>query len=443
MMATYYSRLTQIFAFSDESSLYCAYAWYKLYNLAITYNKKLTEVDVQMLSTSVLLAALGICPYSRENALHREVRSEALAERQRRMSNILRFGLESKSETAEVYSREALLKELSSETFLSKVPDQVQGLYHLLEHEFNPLGMCRAVDKLTEQLSEISRSTSSAFPDISVDLSRHTPALKFVAVLRMLQQLAQVYSNMKTSNLVQLVPCMTFGEIESIIVNAVKSRHIKVRRFCTQQKVIRREPSVLQIRINHKDGSLHFGDDNLDSENFTQRLSQLAERFGTAQMMIHEPSRNTKLLSVLSEAREKMHEEHEIALARKQLIEQRKEEQEQFLLEKERAEERKRREQTQQAQAAEALRRQQEAEKREQERIQREQEEREIEEAKAMLEKGNKKLKPGQKLDKQKIMQVGIIFHHIRLMMLLISISLKLNASWDDHFLPEATLRLF
>lgn len=227
-MATYYSRLTQIFAFSDESSLYCAYAWYKLYKLAITYNKKLTEVDVQMLSTSVLLAALGICPYNRENALHREVRSEAVAERLRRMSNILRFGLESKTETAEVYSREALLKELSSDAFLSNVPEQVQALYHLLEHDFNPLGMCKTVDALTEQLSQISRSTSSACPDISVDLSRHAPSLKLVAVLKMLQQLSQVYSNMKTSFLTELVPAMSFGEIESIIVNSVKNRFIKV-----------------------------------------------------------------------------------------------------------------------------------------------------------------------------------------------------------------------
>lgn len=228
MLATYYSHLTQIFAFSDESSLYCAYAWHKLYNLAIKYNKKLTEVDIQMLSTSVLLSALGICPYNRENALQREVRSEAVAERHRRMSNIMRFGLESKTETSEVYSREALMKELSSEAFLSRVPEQVKSLYQLLEHEFNPLGMCKAVDELTEQLSTISRQTSSACPDISVDLSRHAPSLKFVAVLRMLQQLSQVYTNMKTSYLTELVPSMTFGQIESIIVNSVKNRFIKV-----------------------------------------------------------------------------------------------------------------------------------------------------------------------------------------------------------------------
>lgn len=181
-----------------------------------------------MLSTSVLLAALGICPYNRENALHREVRSDAAAERLRRMSSILRFGLESKNDTAETYSREALLKELSNDKFLSNVPEQVQALYHLLEHEFNPLEMCKNVDRLTEQLSDISVSTSTACPDISVDLSRHAPSLKFVAVLKMLQQLSQIYSNISTHFLVELVPSMDFGEIESIIVNAVKNRYIKV-----------------------------------------------------------------------------------------------------------------------------------------------------------------------------------------------------------------------
>lgn len=394
MMATYYSHLTQIFAFSDESSLYCAYAWYKLYRLAIKYNKKLTEADVQMLSSSVLLAALGVCPYNRDNALHREVRTEAVAERQRRMSSILRFGLESKTEMAEVYSREALMKELSSDAFLANVPVIVRQLYQLLEHDFNPLGLCKAVDELSMQLTEVSQTTSSACPVVSVDLAKHAASLKFVAALKMIKQLSQVYSNMKTSQLAKLVPSMTFGELEAIIVNSVRNRYIK-------------------IRINHKDQSVHFGEDNLDSDGFEKHLSMLAERFGVAQKMMMTPLQEAEKLklqqSALQEAHAKMEEEHTMALARKQMIEQRKEEQEQFLLEKERAEERKRKELTQQALAAENLRRQQEAERREQERMQRELEEKELEEAKAMLEKGHKKLKPGQKIDKQKILQVRII----------------------------------
>jgi len=165
-----------------------------------------------------------------------------------------------------------------------------------------------------------------------------------------------------------------------------------------------------KIRIDHKDGTLHFGEDNLDSEKFVNRLSMLAERFSVAHRMMKISSpddRDRKAASSLSVARDRMEDEHSAALSRKQIIERRKEEQEQFLLEKEKAEERKRREQTQQALAAEALRRQQEAERREREREQRELEEREMEEAKAMLERGNKKLKPGQKLDKQKIIEVN------------------------------------
>jgi hypothetical protein len=64
MMATYYSRLTQIFAVS-ESHLYHAYAWLKLFNFSRTYNKNLTPRDQQMMATSVVLATMSILPYDR------------------------------------------------------------------------------------------------------------------------------------------------------------------------------------------------------------------------------------------------------------------------------------------------------------------------------------------------------------------------------------------
>ena len=49
-----------------------------------------------------------------------------------------------------------------------------------------------------------------------------------VAILRLLQQLGQVYSVMKIDSLKALVPFANFGEVEQIIVEAVKNDFIKV-----------------------------------------------------------------------------------------------------------------------------------------------------------------------------------------------------------------------
>lgn len=50
-----------------------------------------------------------------------------------------------------------------------------------------------------------------------------------VAVLRLLQQLSQVYSVMRVASLAALVPFFTFGEVEQLIVDAVKHNYLHVR----------------------------------------------------------------------------------------------------------------------------------------------------------------------------------------------------------------------
>lgn len=50
-----------------------------------------------------------------------------------------------------------------------------------------------------------------------------------VAVLRLLQQLSQVYSVMRVASLAALVPFFTFNEVEQLIVEAVKHNYLHVR----------------------------------------------------------------------------------------------------------------------------------------------------------------------------------------------------------------------
>lgn len=50
-----------------------------------------------------------------------------------------------------------------------------------------------------------------------------------MAALRLLQQLSQVYSVMRVSALADLVPFFSFGEVEQLIVDAVKHNYLHVR----------------------------------------------------------------------------------------------------------------------------------------------------------------------------------------------------------------------
>ena len=69
----------------------------------------------------------------------------------------------------------------------------------------------------------ISRAGGAgASPVEQVSLKQYSKSLQRVAVLRLLQQLSHVYSVMKISALADLVPFMGFGEVEQIIVDAVK-----------------------------------------------------------------------------------------------------------------------------------------------------------------------------------------------------------------------------
>ena len=94
VMETYYSKLTKIFWVS-ESHLYHAYAWYKLYILQKSYNKKLEQKDLHLMSSYVLLVSISIIPYDyKHGAHHSELENEK--ERSSRMAIILGFSLDSK-----------------------------------------------------------------------------------------------------------------------------------------------------------------------------------------------------------------------------------------------------------------------------------------------------------------------------------------------------------
>ncbi|CAJ1866034.1 unnamed protein product [Sphenostylis stenocarpa] len=99
LMVVYYVKLTEIFWISS-SHLYHAYAWFRLFLLQKSFNKNLSQKDLQLIASSVILTALLVPPHDRTyGASHLEL--EPKKERNLRMDNLIGFNLETKPESKE------------------------------------------------------------------------------------------------------------------------------------------------------------------------------------------------------------------------------------------------------------------------------------------------------------------------------------------------------
>ncbi|PNY16546.1 eukaryotic translation initiation factor 3 subunit a, partial [Trifolium pratense] len=160
-----------------------------------TPKPSLMTKDLQLIASSVVLAALSVPPHDRTySASHLELEHEK--ERNLRMANLIGFNLETKPESREMLSRSSLLAELASKGVMSCVSQEVKDIYYLLEHEFLP-------------------------SDLAL---KYVPALEKLATLRLLQQVSNVYQTMKIDNLAGLIPFFDFSVVEKISVDAVKQK---------------------------------------------------------------------------------------------------------------------------------------------------------------------------------------------------------------------------
>eukprot|EP01018_Ginkgo_biloba_P033791 Gb_03846 [translate_table: standard] len=396
MMAIYYAKLTKIFWVAD-SHLAHAYAWFKLFVLQKSYNKNLTQKDLQLMASSVLLATISVMPYDQKHGVpHSEMENEK--KKNASLSSLLGFNLDPKRDTSEVMSRTTLLSELVSKGIMTYVPQEVKDLYHLLENDFHPLGLASKAQPLLGKLSNLSDKLSSASPVPEVQLDQYIFSLERLTTLRVLQQASQVYQNMKVESLSKMIPFFSFEIVEKIAGSAVKH-------------------NFLQMRTDHLKNIIHFGRQDLESDKIRNQLTIVAKRLNKARTLIKHPHENVlkvrQPIPILLDAIER---EHKKLLARKVLIERRKEEHERQMLEMEREEESKRLKQQRLTEEAEQKRLAIEYTKREEQRIRREIEEKELEEAQALLhetaqrkgKKGKKSVSEGEKVTKQTLIEQAL-----------------------------------
>ena len=397
MMAIYFANLTQVFWIS-ERYLYNAYAWYKLFNISRSYNKNLQEKDLELMATAVVLSTLAILPYDTKVA-HGLYEVELEREKAARVANLLGFAAEAKRDSSGgALSRTALLAELKAKGVLQLAIPEARELFSLLEEDFHPLDLCQRVHKVLSalQAKQEECEMSAASPVEMVDFSQFVSQLQRVSTLKMVNQISQVYTSVRLDFISERVVFYDFGDVERLLVDAVRNAH-------------------LAVRIDHRNKVVVCGAHTLESDKIKNHVSRLAERLNVACGMIgageaaEEATKRKR--AAIEEMRAQVDQEHKRILARKVIIERRKEEYEQMLQEKEKEEESRRIQLEQLRAEEEKSRLQTEKVRREEERIRREMEEQEAEETRALMEAAKvrgQKFEEGEKVDKVQLRQQAI-----------------------------------
>ncbi|KAJ9212483.1 hypothetical protein DTO166G4_5975 [Paecilomyces variotii] len=396
MMANYYEKLTRIFLVS-ENYLFHAAAWSRYYNLlrqsAVALaagqgskkdNPSVTEADMTKTASFVLLSALAIpvISTSRSRGALVDV-DEVRKNKNARLTNLLGM--------AQHPTRAALFKDALNKGLLKRVRPEIRDLYNILEVDFHPLSICKKITPILQQIG--------ADPE----MEKYVVPLQQVILTRLFQQLSQVYETVELKFVYELAQFpepfqITRSMIEKFIMNGCKK-------------------GDLAIRVNHVSGVLTFDSDIFSSAKAihsgsaagsaesdvgtVQRLQKTPSEIARAQLsrlaktlhitcMYVDPSYNEARIQAkqlaLARAQAGAAKEHEEALARRVIIEKRKEAATDALQRKQREEETRKRIRTQQLQEAEKQRLLDEQREREKKRIKDEQDRIRQQELKKQLE---------------------------------------------------------
>jgi translation initiation factor 3 subunit A len=396
MMANYYEKLARIFLVS-ENYLFHAAAWNRYYNLlrqsANTLaagqgskkdNPSVTEADMTKTASFVLLSALSIpvISTSRSRGALVDV-DEVRKNKNARLTNLLGMA---QSPSRAVLSRDALNKGL-----LKRARPEIRDLYNILEVDFHPLSICKKITPILKQIG--------ADPE----MEKYVVPLQQVILTRLFQQLSQVYESVELKFVYELAQFpdpfqVTQSMIEKFIMNGCKK-------------------GDLAIRVDHVAGVLTFDSDIFSSAKALHPGSAAGSaesEVGSVQRLQSTPaeiarSQLTRLAKTLhitclyvdpsysedrieakkiahARAKEGAAKEHEETLARRVIIEKKKEAATESLQRKQREEETRKRIRTQQLQEAEKQRLLDEHREREKKRIKDEQERIRQQELKKQLE---------------------------------------------------------
>eukprot|EP00566_Odontella_aurita_P003040 CAMPEP_0113553088 /NCGR_PEP_ID=MMETSP0015_2-20120614/15421_1 /TAXON_ID=2838 /ORGANISM="Odontella" /LENGTH=1029 /DNA_ID=CAMNT_0000454123 /DNA_START=285 /DNA_END=3370 /DNA_ORIENTATION=- /assembly_acc=CAM_ASM_000160 len=423
LMAAYYEKLTDLFWVS-ENRLFHAFAWHKFYTLCKEYNRGMTSEQRSLQASAVLLSALCIPPTAADsggkkndhlaavgksaeddrnsrNAISSTVRDEIAREKRARMAMLL--GFHTRNPT-----REALLSEIlrARGSVMEDVPSYLRDLYRLLEENTDPLVLVEQARPLLDRLrteagdgtSEEKKDDADVAEASGGPLGKYFEPLVSVLLQKLVRSLAKSFRTVSLDRVKSLTEGLgvPFVRVERAIVG------------CARDDDLSRSSATIRVRIDHRANCLRFGeysageegDDGQDGSGSGSRVGALESDAMRKQLLllstglakvssIVDPADDTQYKAEKAQlfmvVRSKLSSEHEAMLARKELIERRKEEAERLAQEKIKEAARIKAEQDAAARAEEARRLEREQRVREREKLQKIQKELDIQEKKRLL----------------------------------------------------------
>jgi len=382
MMANYYEKLTQIFRVS-ENYLFHAAAWSRYYNLlrqsanlvaAGQSSKKdmpaASEADLNRVASFVLLSALSIPVISttRSRGALMDV-DEVRKSKNTRLTNLL--GMSSAP------TRAILFKDAMSKGLLKRARPEIRELYQILEVDFHPLSICKRISPILTQIGS------------DPDMEKYVAPLQQVILTRLFQQLSQVYESVELKFVHELAQFpnpyqIDSATIEKFIMNGCKKGDLAIR-VDHATNVITFDSDVFSSAKSLHPGSRAGSSENETSVQRLQRtpadivrssLTRLAKSlYVTCQYVDPQfnEARQQAKAAALARAAAGAEQEHQETLARRAIIEKKKELATDALQKKQKEEETRKRILIQQRQEAETLRLQEETKERERKRLQDEQ----------------------------------------------------------------------
>jgi len=249
-MANYFEKLAQLF-WTSHNYVFHAYAWLRFYLISRDQNRSLSEEDLQRLASVVLVSALSV-PVQHSNAEQSQNHQDFFELHLEKEKNSRLSALLGKSTTLR---REQLLKEICHHDIPSKALPEVRNLFHLAETKFHPMELCNSLSDVFTFVQESSV------------LSRYAVLLKKACFTRQLQQLSKVFQTMKIDRIYQLAPVSCPHQVEKLIVRCANS-------------------GLVTARIDHRQKTLTFVNNSLESSNVKSNLFSVYDKLNSAVKLI-------------------------------------------------------------------------------------------------------------------------------------------------------------
>ena len=383
MMANYYEKLTKIFLVS-ENYLFHAAAWSRYYNLlrqstslvATSQNLKkenpvVTEADISRSASFVLLSALAIpvISTSRSRGALIDI-DEARKNKNNRLTNLLGM--------SQAPTRAALFKDAISKGLLKRTKPEIRQLYQILEVEFHPLSICKKISPILTQIGS------------DPEMEKYVLPLQQVILTRLFQQLSQVYESVDLKFVHELAQFpdpyqVSSSTVEKFIMNGCKKGDLAIR-IDHASGVLTVDSDVFSsakaLHASNAGGSAESDTSSVQrlqrtpAEIVRSQLSRLAKTlYITCQYVDPEynETRQRAKAEAFARAQAGAEQEHQDTLARRAIIEKKRELASDALQKKQKEEETRKRILAQQRQEAETTRLAEEHRERERRRLKDEQ----------------------------------------------------------------------